>query len=158
LSRFRAVSGGIEASLIGPEIAVLYQLGSLLGAAGVDKSDPAKARLMPVVYPDDERASRDFDRFAEKERVELRSADREAFNRGLDDVAGGPVVLSNSEAAAWARVLGEARIVLAARKGYFESGLPDEPGGDPEVALVSFLGVLQEELVGELIARMEEAT
>lgn len=156
MSRFRAVPQGIEISLIGPEIAVLYQLGSLLGAAGVDKNDPARARLTPQVYPDDERASRDFDRLAEKERVEVRSADREVFNEGLDSAVGGPVVLTDAEAAAWARVLGEARVVLAARKGLFESGLPDSPGKDPEVALVSFLGILLEQLVKEMMTRIEE--
>jgi hypothetical protein len=112
--------------------------------------------LTPKIYPNDEHASRDFDRLAEKERVEVRSADREVFNQGLDSVVGGPVVLTDSEAAAWARVLGEARVVLAARKGLFESGLPDQPGKDPEVALVSFLGVLLDQLVGAMMARIEE--
>jgi hypothetical protein len=157
MSRFSAVPAGIEVSLIGPEIAVLYQLGSLLGAAGVDKNDPARARLIPQVYPDDESASRDFDRFGEKERVEARSVDRELFNEGLDNAVGGPLLLSDEEAAAWARVLGEARIVLAARKGLFESGMPAEPSRDPEVALVSFLGVLQEELVLAMLAKLEGA-
>lgn len=158
MSRFRAVPGGVEVSLIGPEIAVLYQLGSLLGAAGVDKSDPARERLTPKIYPDDDRASRDFDRLGEKERVEVRSADREIFNESLDSAVGGPVVLADLEAAAWARVLGEARVVLAARKGLFESGLPDDPGKDPEVALVTFLGILLDQLVGEMMTRIEEAT
>ena len=157
MSRFSVVPDGIEVSLIGPEIAVLYQLGSLLGAAGVDRNDPARARLIPQIYPDDERASRDFDRFGEKERVEVRSVDREIFNEGLDNAVGGPMVLTDEEAAAWARVLGEARIVLGARKGLFENGLPEQAGRDPEVALVTFLGILQEELVGEMLTRLGEA-
>lgn len=156
MSRFSPLRHGIEVSLIGPEIAVLYQLGSLLGAAGVDKNDPARDRLIPRIYPDDERASRDFDRFGEKERVEVRSVDRERFNQGLDNAVGGPLVLSDDDAAAWARVLGEARIVLAARKGLFETGMPEPRGRDPEVALVTFLGILQEELVGAMLARLEE--
>lgn len=156
MSRFRAVPSGIEVNLMGPEIAVLYQLGSLLGAAGVDKNDPARERLQPRLYRDDEGASREFDRLVEKERVELRSADRELFNEGLDDAVGGTMVLSDDDAAAWARVLGEARIVLAARRGLFETGLPEEPLGDPEVALVTFLGVLQQELVEEMMTKLED--
>lgn len=157
MSRFRAVPSGIEVNLMGPEIAVLYQLGSLLGAAGVDKNDPARDRLQPKLYQDDERASREFDRLAEKERVELRSADRELFNEGLDDAVGGTMILSEEDAGAWARVLGEARIVLAARKGLFETGLPHESVGDPEIALVMFLGRLQEELVEEMMRKLEDA-
>ena len=159
MSRFRAVSEGIEVTLIGPEIAVLYQLARVLGSAGVDKDDPARARLTPEIYPDDQRSSRDFERFAEKERVEIRSADRETFSDGLDNAVGGPMTITDEEAAAWARVLGEARIVLAARKGFFESGMPDpktgDSGSDPELALVMFLGLLQEELVGEMLTRLE---
>lgn len=157
MSRFRAVPEGIEVNLMGPEIAVLYQLVNLLGAAGVNESDPARDRLQPRLYRDDEKASREFDRLADKERVELRSADREIFNNGLDSAVGGSMVLSEEESAAWARVLGEARIVLAARKGLFETGIPDEPAGDPEVAFVMFLGLLQGELVDQMMEKLEDA-
>ena len=156
MSRFHAVPDGIEVHLSGPEIAVLYQLGSLLGAAGVDQKDPARERLRPRLYRDDESASREFDRLADKERVELRSADRELFNESLDDTVGGPWVLSEEAAASWARVLGEARIVLAARKGLFENGVPEEAAGDPEIALVMFLGLLQGELVDQMMEKLEE--
>jgi len=157
MSRFNAVAEGVEVTLIGPEIAVLYQLGSLLGAAGVDQNDPARTRLTPQVYADDEGSSRDFNRFADKERVEARSHDREVFNEGLDNAVGGTVTLTDEEAAAWARVLGEARIVISARKGLFETGMPDDTGNDPELALVMFLGLAQEELVGQMLRRLEDA-
>ncbi len=156
MSRFEAVADGIEVSLIGPEIAVLYQLGSLLGAAGVDKNDPARGRLNPRIYADDEASSRDFERLAEKERVEVRSKDREIFNEGLDNAVGGTMVLTDEEAAAWARVLGEARIVISARKGLFDKGVPEDSGNDPEVALVMFLGLIQEDLVGQMLKRLKD--
>jgi hypothetical protein len=155
MSRFEAVADGIEVTLIGPEIAVLYQLGSLLGAAGVDRNDPARERLTPRIYTDDEASSRDFDRLAEKERVEMRSADRETFNEGLDNAVGGTMTITDEEAAAWVRVLGEARIVISARKGLFDTGIPEESGNDPEVALVMFLGLIQEDLVGQMLKRMK---
>lgn len=156
MSRFRATSQGIEATLLGPEIAILARLGGLLGSAGVKKSDPATGRLMPDIYPQDGQASRDFHRLVGKERVEARSADREVFGRGLEAALAGPVMLTTEDASAWARVIGEARVVLAARKGLFDTGLPDGKVDDPEVALVMFLGVVQEELVSQMLLTMEE--
>ncbi len=156
MSRFRAVANGIETSLLDTEVALLGRLGSLLGGAGVDKADPSRDRLIPKIYPDDEAASREFDRLAGKERVEARSADRERFNDGLDAAASGTITLSVDDAAAWARVIGEARIVLAARKGLFEQGLPEERVDDPDVAFVMLLGVFQEELVEQMLIGMED--
>jgi len=156
MSRFRATARGVEATLLGPEIALLARLGGLLGSAGAKKGDPATARLMPDIYPKDEQASRDFRRLVGKERVEARSADREVFGRGLEAALTGPVFLTADEAAAWARMIGEARVVLAARKGLFDTGLPDGEVEDPEVAFVMFLGVVQEELVSEMLLIMEE--
>lgn len=153
---FQATGEGIEVNLQGPEIALLSRLGSLLGGVGVEKDDPARERLTPRIYTDDDVASREFDRLAGKERIEARSADRETINSGLAAAAAGPMILSREDAAAWARVIGEARIVLAARKGLFESGLPTETVDDPEVAFVMFLGAVQEVLVGEMLNGMED--
>lgn len=156
MSRFQATPQGIRVELPDAELAVISRIGSLLGGAGAEPNDPATTRLNPILYPDDEVASREFDRLAAKERVEARSADRERFVERLKAVGLGEVFLSQEDAAIWARVIGESRIVLAARKGYFDSGLPDDPVNNPEAALVMFLGILQEELVGELLASMKE--
>lgn len=156
MSWFRATPDGIEVTLEGPEIAVLSRLGSLLGGAGVEKDDPARDRLIPRIYTDDDVASREFDRLAGKERVEVRSADREILSNGLNAATAGPTTISRDDAAAWARVIGEARIVLAARKGLFSTGLPAEAGDDPEIAFVMFLGAIQELLVGEMLQAMED--
>jgi hypothetical protein len=157
MSRFRAVDEGVQVDLAGPESALLSRLTSLLGGAGVDKDDPAREWLLPRLYPNDENASREFVRLAGKERVELRSADRERYKLSLDLAANGRVVLSDNDAAAWARVIAEARIVLAARKGLFETGLPEGPVDDPEVTFVVFLSVIQEELVEQMLTNMEDA-
>ena len=156
MSRFRATNHGVEATLMEPEIAILARLGGLLGSAGVERGDPATSRLTPDIYPADADASRDFHRLVGKERVEARSADRETFSRGLEAATAGPINLTSDEAGAWVRVIGEARIVLAARKGLFETGLPEEKVDDPEVAFVMFLGVVQEELVSQMLLTMEE--
>lgn len=158
MSRFRGVAEGVEVTLNGPELALLTGLTSLLGAAGVEKDDPARERLHPRIYPDDDTASREFDRLIGKERIEARSSDREMFAGRLDESVGGDLILTPEEAGAWARVLGEARIVLAARKGLFESGMPDDPSGDPEVAFIMFLGYVQEDLVSAMLSRMENST
>lgn len=156
MSRFRATADGVEVQLFDTEIAILQSLGAVLQGAAEGKDDPATPRLHPVIYSKDPQASREFDRLAAKERVEVRSADRELFADGLKTAEAGVFTLSTEDAATWARVLGESRIVLAARKGLFDSGLPEGRPEDPEVALVMFIGVLQEELVGQMLAIMED--
>ncbi len=156
MNRFTATATGINVYLADTEIAILGRLVNLLGGAGVGNDDPAARRLRPVIYADDATASREFDRLAAKERVEARSADRERFADGLRTAAKGILSLNAEDASTWARVLGESRIVLAARKGLFESGLPDKRPEDPEVALVMYIGILQEELVAEMLATMED--
>ncbi len=158
MSRFRGVAEGVQVMLNGPELALLTRLTSLLGAAGVERDDPARERLQPRIYPDDDTASREFDRLVGKERVEVRSNDRELFASRLDESVGGDLILTPDEAGAWARVIGEARIVLGARKGLFESGMPEDPSGDPEVAFIIFLGYVQEDLVAAMLSRMEDET
>jgi hypothetical protein len=155
---FQAKGALIEVTLQGPEIAILSRLASLLGGAGVERDDPARVRLLPKVYAADDAASREYDRLVGKEHVEVRSADRETFNSGLVAASAGPMTLTANEAAAWARVMGEARIVLAARKGIFEEGMPTEPVGDPEVAFIVFLGAMLEELVEQMLIVMEGAS
>jgi hypothetical protein len=155
MSRFAAQQGGVAVHLPAGEVAVLSRLTALLGAAGVEASDPARARLEPVVYEDDPAASHEFNRLAGAELGEARAGDRERFDATLQDAANG-IVLSAADAAAWLRVLGQARIVLAARSGLFTTGLPEETPTDPETALVMLLGYLQEGLVEEMMTTMED--
>lgn len=156
MSRFRGSEEGIALELNPSEVAILSRLPTLVEGAGIDKDDPARHRLNPAIYPEDEASSREFERLVAKERVEVRSADRELFDETLRRAAGGRLLLNGEESAAWARVLGEARIVLAARKGLFDSGLPTGLPTDPELALVLLLGHLQEELVSEMLRTMED--
>jgi hypothetical protein len=156
MTRFRGSEDGIALELNPSEVAILSRLATLVGGAGVSKDDPARQRLNPVIYPGDETASREFERLAAKERVEVRSADRELFDETLRRANAGRLLLTQDQAGAWARVLGEARIVLAARKGLFDSGLPTDLPTDPELALVLLLGHLQEELVNEMLRTMED--
>ena len=154
MSRFQAGEEGIEVNLEPTESTVLSRLTTLLGSAGVEKGDPARARLNPVLYPEDATASREFERLTAKESAELRSADRETFAESVRAATLGTIVLSTDNAASWARVLAESRIVLAARRGLFDTEIPGEQSADPEVALIALLGGFQEELVAEMIEMM----
>lgn len=157
MSRFEAVADGIEVTLESMEIAIVSRLTTLLGGAGVERGDPARDHLSPRVYPNDKAASREFERLTAKENAEQRSSDREAFADSVTAAGGGTIVLTSEDAASWARVLAESRIVLAARRGLFESGMPDGRSLDPEVALIALLGDFQEELVAEMTKKMENA-
>lgn len=155
MTRFSAGEEGIEVLLPAGEVAVLARLTSLLGAAGIKDDDPARSRLEPSIYEDDPAASREFNRLVGTELGEARAEDRERFATTLADAADG-TVLSAADAGAWVRVLGAARVVLAARSGLFATGLPEGLPTDPETALVMLLGYLQEELVEEMLTSMED--
>ena len=62
-------------------------------------------------------------------------------------------VLTTEEADAWLRVIGEARLVLAARLGIDEDGWERHAAGDEpvEMSLLRLLGALQEDLVSALL-------
>jgi hypothetical protein len=123
---------------------------------GSDPSDPAPARLHPAAYPDDELGSAELVRLTKEDLAEGRSADVDVFSRQLA-ASGEGITISSADAAAWMRVLGSARIVLASRRGLFDlddlGGLPND---DPDVALVNLLGAYQQTLAEVLLASMPE--
>jgi hypothetical protein len=173
VSRFTVAGQKVLVALEPEEVAILSRLPTLLGSVGASWNDPAHDRLNPEAYPGDTVASREFSRLTEKELVEARSADRERFADTLRRLRERPV-LRPGDAAAWVRVLGEARLVLAARHGMPAGGpsAPDEPppaaaveelstpppDANPELMLVDYLGALQDDLVGELLTGMGEGT
>jgi len=170
VSRFTVAGQKVLVALEPEEVAILSRLPTLLGSVGASWNDPAHDRLNPEAYPGDTVASREFSRLTEKELVEARSADRERFADTLRRLRERPV-LRPGDAAAWVRVLGEARLVLAARHGTPAGGpaAADEqpvvddltttpPGANPELMLVDYLGALQDDLVGELLTGMGEGT
>lgn len=156
--RFKASGAEIEVLLSGTEVAILSRLDDLVGSAGDKRDDPARERLFPAIYADDEAATREFQRLSQLERVRLSMADRERFAETLGQATSDTLVLSREDAAIWARVLGQARIILAARHGLFESGLPDDSPQNPDVALVMLLGYLLQDLAGEMLKTMEDAS
>ena len=157
MSRFAAAGDGIAVRLGAAEVAILARLPSLLGSVGADASDPAVARLHPSAYPESESDSTELIRLTEQDLAVQRRADLDVFTRALQDAADG-VEISRDDAEAWLRVLESARIVLAARRGLFDlSDLSEASIADPDVALVSLMGMYQQELAEALLATMRSA-
>ena len=154
MSRIAPGPRGVEVQLSPAEIAILSRLPSLLGSVGADPSDPAPARLHPAAYPDDEAGSAELARLTKDDLAEGRTADLDTFSRQLAESVDG-ITISPSDAEAWMRVLGGARIVLASRRGLLErDDLSDLPNDDPDVALVNLLGAYQQTFAEVLLATM----
>lgn len=106
-------------------------------------------------YRDDEEANAEFGRLMESEVKEARAADRSAVQITLEqamvDTEG--VVLSMGEAEAWLRVLGEARLTLAARLGITDASWEQDSrlSSDPAHELLDYLSWLQASLVEVLL-------
>jgi len=113
-----------------------------------DVGDPASARLRYRARPDDDEADDRFRELTERDLASARSVDRVRF---VDSMERGTLDLEDAEA--WLRVLGEARLVLAARLGIEEDGWEhDTPQEEPaEMLLLRLLGAVQNELVGVLL-------
>lgn len=124
------------------EIAVLEDLPELIARDG-----DAGGRLSYTAHPDDAEAESRYRDLIGDDLDRLRSADRSTFVAGLE---GREITLEEAEA--WMRVVGEARIALAARLGIVEDGWEQdaESSRDPEMALLGYLGYLQDALVGVL--------
>ncbi len=147
---FRQVGGGIELTIAPGESAALRTVPRLLDSVGESGEDPAADRLDQDPYPDDPVAAEEFRRFMAEEMTQSRAADRSAFAVTVEQAPQG-VILSEGEAEAWLRVLGEARLVLAARLGIVEEGWEDDvPEDAPPVVLLHYLGWLQQALAETL--------
>ncbi|MBI5158462.1 MAG: DUF2017 family protein [Acidimicrobiia bacterium] len=122
--------------------AVLAALPDLLGG-----SDDAGGRLSYRAHPGDEEAEARYRDLVGDSLDDLRGEDRSTLLRSV-----GEGTIGLEEAEAWMRVIGEARLVLAARLGIEHDGWETEadPGQSPEMALLGYLGYLQDGLVGAL--------
>ena len=80
-----------------------------------------------------------------------RADDRDLFT---NTVLAGRHTIAVSDGEAWLRVIGDARLVLAARKGVVAGDDEWEHliGSDPDLTFVAWLGYLQTVLIGALDA------
>ncbi len=147
---FRRRASGITARLSGRELDLLRVLPDLLDAVGQDDGDdPAARRLDPPAHRDDPEAAEAYRELVAGDLAKARGGDRRALLATLERT---PVVLDDAEAEAWLRVIGEARLVIAARMGivddydWSDRRLAEGPDG----AVLQYLSYLQEGLVGVL--------
>lgn len=113
----------------------------------VETGGDAGGRLDYSAHPDDPDADARYRELLAGELDALRAEDRGAFER----VVAGEV--SDDEGiAAFMRVVGEARLVLASRVGIEHDGWEGSADhSDPRVAMLGWLGFLQETAVGLLL-------
>jgi hypothetical protein len=139
---FTVDHGSIVLRLARPESDILREVAHLL-----DAGDDADGRLSYSAHPDDPEADRRYQELVADSLDILRREDRSGF----DTVASGAVATAE-EVEAFMRVVGEARIVLAARLGIDHDGWEAdlEATSDPELALLAWLGYLQDAAVGVL--------
>lgn len=154
MKRFKAEGDEVRIRLPEGEREFLAQIVEMLEGVGADSDDPAAQRLNPAVHADaDAQAS-----YAELTADDLeasRNQDRAMFREVLEQAAAATTVPAGS-AEAWLRVLGEARLALAARWGVINDEGDWERADIPHhrAAVFDYLGILQHELVEVMMSVM----
>lgn len=150
---FKRRTDQIEVRLTAEEHALLERLPALLASVGAG-SDPATERLNPETYPNDGAAQQEYSRLMEAELRSARKTDEEAFASSLASSGS----MSLEEAEAWMRVIGDARLTLAARKGLDDDDerWEERAPHDPDLSLLLYLGYLQDSLVDVLSEGLPE--
>jgi hypothetical protein len=138
---FERRGDSIKVRLSEPERAAISGLPAVIEEAG-----GAGGRFEYQVHPEDPSADRRYQELVGDHLGQLRAADREAFAAAI-----GARSLDIEQAEALMRVIGEGRIVLAMRLGIEEDGWEESASvEEPEVAMLHYLGYLQESLVEAL--------
>jgi hypothetical protein len=144
---------GVLLQISDQEVETLRIVPELLATVGDVPGDPAAARLDVDAYADEPEEAEEFRRLMTSEMEAGRNADRSAFLEVLDGIGAEGVVMSSAEAEAWLTVLGEARLILAARLGIVDEGWGerDEDASNPSMILLHYLSWLQGELAELLL-------
>lgn len=139
---FVITDGGIQLSVGSDEQGMLFSVPTLL-----QSGDDAGGRLDYTPHPDDPAADAEYRELIGDDLAHLRRQDRDSFNDLVAGEPGSPEALE-----AFMRVVGEARLVLADRLGIEDDGWEAEADmrSDPELALLGWLGYLQDAAVGVL--------
>lgn len=116
---------------------------------GGDPTDPAVRRLYPAAYPDDERASAEFDRLVRSDLAAQRLEALATMQRTLDAAR-----LAEDELLGWLGAANDLRLVLGTRLELTEDTTAgDFPPGDPraaELAVYVYLSHLVQDIVEAL--------
>lgn len=145
---FKLVENGIEVRMPKPLAKFLQGLPELLQSVGEQPGDPAATRLNPPAYTDDVAAQGDYEEFAGPQLAAMRDNDRQQFARSMSDYRKGQVI-SLEDAEAWLKVIGDARLALAARSGIHDAGW-EQDNTQPMGPIISTLGFVQASLVQAL--------
>ena len=150
---------GVEVNLDAAERAILHRIPDLIGSVGAAADDPAGLRLDPMVFPEDPEASREFSRLAGSDVAAGRQSDATTFAATLAAAEGSRADLTMEEVEACVRALGTARLTLAARNPTIvdDESFSAASRSQPDVALIDYLGLLQEELVAVLLDDLPES-
>lgn len=142
---FRIASDEISLTVGSAEREALRSVPGLLDIGG-----DAGGRLDYTPHPDSPDADANYRALIGEDLERLRGEDRKAFDR---IVGGAPV--SPDEIEAFMRVVGEARLVLANQLGIEDDGweLEVDVNSDPEMAMLGWLGYLQDAAVHVLSER-----
>jgi hypothetical protein len=148
MSGFRRRGPEIDLDLSPAETELLTLALPVLAAAPAPGLAPGRP---PARYPDfrahpgDDEAEACFRELTEGSLAADREADRHRFAVSLERGT-----LGAEDAAAWLRVLGEARLALAGRLGVAEEGWEHAPPS-PGLALLHLFGCVQDELATTLL-------
>lgn len=129
---------------------LLRQIPLLLEDVAGSSGDPGFDVLHRPVYRDDAQESRELAGLMASDNEATRASDRSVVERFGE----GASTMTLDEARGFLRSVNEARLVIAARAGVFDSGpgWEEHVASDPTLAAVAWLGYLQGELIRVLMA------
>ncbi|MGI9023071.1 MAG: DUF2017 family protein [Acidimicrobiales bacterium] len=147
----RTRSGQYEIRLSPAERTLLRGLGPRMREVLADEVDPARERLFPVAYPDDDDRETEYRLLASGELLDSHLGALATLEETVDADR-----LDEESVYAWMRALNEVRLVLGARLEISEEG-EERPAGadDPQAqafAIYDYLTWLQGEII-EVLAR-----
>lgn len=134
----------------------------LAGGEVAPPTDPILLRLLPDGYPGDMAASAEFRRFTDGSLRAGKMRDADTVRAGLDRGDAhdrGKIVLTEPEAAAWARAINDVRLALGVRLDLTSDEYPDPSSmdeDDPHVVpavLYDFLTWWQDSLVKAMMPK-----
>jgi Domain of unknown function (DUF2017) len=148
---FRADDDIVTAVFTDEERKLLRQIPRLLDDVTSPSGDPGYDVLHRAVYRDDRQASRELAGLVASDNDATRASDRGVVER----LGTGTTTMTREEARGFLRSVNEARLVIAARAGVFDRGpgWEESVASDPTLAAVAWLGYVQGELIGALMAQ-----
>lgn len=148
---FRLRGGMVEVRLADAERELLRAIPDLTEGIRLDDGGPSWATERGTVHRSDPGSERRYQELTGGMLDDARRTDRRLFRESLERE-----VLTLPEAEAWMRLIGGARLGLAARLGIEEDGWEGRAGDETlELSMLRLLGYLQETLISELAAALD---